>query len=146
MIKFVKAGALTLGAITAVALLPAAAEAASPQSLCGAGYTPIRDGSRAIKTKSGEQLGVTYVLYNRRNGKNCAVTIKTKYIGKPSFTFVRLTVKGKPEVSEGDNFAKYAGPVYQSGRGRCVSYWGNVSSPDNKKSAYGGRLKFDNCG
>ncbi|WP_066943160.1 hypothetical protein [Microtetraspora fusca] len=146
MIKFVKAGALTLSAITAVALLPTAAEAASPQSLCGAGYTIVKDGSRAIKTKSGEQLGVTYVLYSGRTGKNCAVTIKTKYVGKPSYTYVRLEVKKGPWDSDSGDFTRYAGPVYVSARHKCVSYWGNVSSPDGKKSAYGGRTKFDNCG
>ncbi|MGI5486663.1 hypothetical protein [Microtetraspora malaysiensis] len=146
MIKFVKAGALTLGAITAVALLPTAAEAASPQSLCGAGYAPIRDGSRAIKTKSGEQLGVTYVLYNRRNGKNCAVTIKTKYVGKPSYTYVGLNVENGTDAGQGAWFKRYAGPIYVNARGKCVRYSGKVSSPNGKKTAFGGRDKFDNCG
>ncbi|WP_433421772.1 hypothetical protein ACQP1V_11340 [Microtetraspora malaysiensis] len=146
MIKFVKAGALTLGAITAVALLPAAAEAASPQSICGAGYTLVKDGSRAIKTKKGEQLAVTHLLYNGRTGKNCAVTIKTMYIGKPSYTYVGLNVENGTDAGEGAWFDRYAGPIYVNARHKCVRYSGKASSPDGKKKAFGGRDKFDNCG
>jgi hypothetical protein len=101
-----------------------AAQAYTPQGICGSGYYVQRShklpGARA------------YQLYNGTT--NCAVTIKTSSIGKATRTTAGLQVSGSSWSYDVGNYRYYAGPVKQRGRGKCVRYFGyhggsNYTSP-----------------
>ncbi|WP_067456586.1 serine/threonine protein kinase [Actinomadura macra] len=99
----------------------------TPQAACGGGYNVQR--SLAV---SG---GRAYLLYSNATKKNCAVTMKTKNVGKSSSVSVWIQRKGGGQVSDGGAFAWYAGPVYVSAPGVCVRFGGN-----------GAAAPYGNCG
>ncbi len=79
----------TIGLASAATVLPvnpaiSTAAAATPQSICGSGYYVQR--SHALPG------AVAYQLYN--GSYNCAVTIKTASVGKPTRVGAGLLIKG----------------------------------------------------
>jgi hypothetical protein len=92
----------------------ARAAAYTPQSVCGSGYY--------VQRKHALPGAVAYQLYN--GTYNCAVTIKTKSVGKPTRTTAGLIVTGSSWAYDTGNYRYYAGPVKQRGRGKCVRYFG----------------------
>lgn len=88
--------------------------AASPQSICGAGYYVQR--SHRLPG------AVAYQLYNGTS--NCAVTVKTSSVGTPTRTTAGLQVQGRAWSYDVGNYRYYAGPVREPARGKCVRYFG----------------------
>jgi hypothetical protein len=123
-------------AVTILAIaLPATASAKgnpyTAEQVCGAGFYKI-DRHRLYSGSSHTNLlAATFLLYNASSGKNCAVTMKRRFIGKPTYTTVSLKVKGKkrPWVVDYGQFKYYAGPVYRTAPGRCVRWGATVSTP-----------------
>lgn len=113
-------GAVLSAAAVAVSLAVAAPPAAAhtPYGACGSGYALVAK-PRAVKTADGVTYGKVYLLYNNDNGKNCVVTIKTRFHGKKTWTEAWLLVKGKEGPADGwfgeyGNFRYYAGGLPQN--------------------------------
>jgi hypothetical protein len=127
----------------------AAPAAYTPEGVCGKGFTKVKDGSRPLKSGR-DTFGYVYLMYNRKTGYNCVVSIKTAFARTATYTTATLTVKGssgRPKSkTDAGNFKHYAGPVKVKARGKCVSYWGSTRNTRlDFAEATGGRKKFGNC-
>ena len=128
---------------------PAAASAKrnpyTAEQVCGAGFHKIDKHRLYTGSSHTTLLAATFLLYNGTTGRNCAVTMKRRFVGKPTYTTVSLKVKGKrrPWVVDYGNFKYYAGPVYKTAPGRCVRWAATVSTPygDNSFTS-----PFGHCG
>lgn len=125
MVGRIAAGSAALAAgVTAVVVGPTAALAAdvnpySASALCGSGYGVVdyfKDDGRAY----------IYLLYNSSSGKNCVVSMKQKQLGSKTHVSAVLQTHETVKVDSG-NYSYYAGPVYLSARGECVSFGGEVT-------------------
>lgn len=151
----VVAAALAVGGLAAN---PAYAISAkyTPEGVCGSGFGRISDGSRPVKTRSGEVFGRVYLLYNRKTGYNCVVTIKSQYVGTATLTSATLQTQTKrhrdepvqtARKSDNDKYKYYAGPVKLYAKGLCVKYSGTIADTRvNGQIASGGRSAWGNCG
>src|SRR5919106_3647368 len=101
------------------------------EQVCGAGFYEIDKHRLYSGSRHTTRLATTFLLYNGATGQNCAVTMKRRFIGRPTTTGVSLKVKGKrlPWVVDQGAFKYYAGPVYRTAPGRCVRFGGTVSTP-----------------
>jgi hypothetical protein len=125
--------------VCAVALIaiahPATASAKrnpyTARQVCGAGFHRIDAHKLYSGSRYTTHLATTVLLYNGATDENCAVTMKRRFIGRPTTTGVSLKVKGKrrPWVVDQDAFKYYAGPVYRRAPGRCVRWGATVSTP-----------------
>ena len=128
---------------------PAAASAKrnpyTAEQVCGAGFHKIDKHKLYSGSRYTTLLATTFLLYNGSTGRNCAVTMKRRFIGKPTYTTVSLKVKGKrrPWVVDYGNFKYYAGPVYKTAPGRCVRWAATVSTPYGDDSF---TSPFGHCG
>jgi len=126
-------------ALVAVALPATASAKGNPytaERVCGSGFHKI-DRHRLYSGSSHTTLlAATFLLYNASSGKNCAVTMKRRFIGTPTYTTVSLKVKGKkrPWVVDYGNFKYYAGPVYRKAPGRCVRWGATIKTPFGEDS------------
>ena len=121
-------------ALVASALPATAAAKRDPytaEQVCGAGFYKIDKHRLYTGSSHTTLLAATFLLYNGTTGRNCAVTMKRRFIGKPTSTGVSLKVKGKrrPWVVDQDAYKYYAGPVYRTAPGRCVRWGATVSTP-----------------
>ena len=121
-------------ALVASALPATAAAKRNPytaEQVCGAGFYKIDKHRLYTGSSHTTLLAATFLLYNGTTGRNCAVTMKRRFIGKPTSTGVSLKVKGKrrPWVVDQDAYKYYAGPVYRTAPGRCVRWGATVSTP-----------------
>ncbi|GAA3590419.1 M23 family metallopeptidase [Nonomuraea rosea] len=99
--------------------------------VCGSGFAVID--SAALTG------GRAYLLYNKGNGYNCVVTLKTANVGKASSVSAFLEPKGTSRATNSGSFSYYAGPVKRSAPGKCVKWGGSVGS-----SSY--TSIFEHCG
>ncbi|HEU5429189.1 MAG TPA: hypothetical protein VFU74_20080 [Actinocrinis sp.] len=124
-------GSLALGAAPAQASSSAAWRAAS---ICGSGYWPDDNG---VFNFDG---GTIYVSYN--GSTDCAVMLKTVYVGTPTDTWVYISgPDGGYGGNGGDgrdsgNFTTYAGPVYAYAPGACIEVAGGTVLPDDERWFY----------
>ena len=65
------------------------------EQVCGAGFYKIDKHRLYSGSSHTTLLAATFLLYNGASGKNCAVTMKRRFIGTPTTTGVSLKVKGK---------------------------------------------------
>ncbi|MEV4284767.1 M23 family metallopeptidase [Nonomuraea bangladeshensis] len=103
----------------------------TPAGVCGSGYAVID--SAALTG------GRTYLLYNKGNGSNCVVTLKTTKLGSASPVSAFLEPKGASRATDSGNFSYYAGPVKRSAPGKCVKWGGSIGSSSYTSS-------FEHCG
>lgn len=120
-----------------------AAAAYTPEGLCGSSY--YRLSSVALRTNGGSQWGTAYVLYSTSTRKNCAVTIKTGHVGVPTKTTAWLESESGEVGYDSDPYRWYAGPVYVTAPGECISYGGYVYNGAGTTYAYGSRW-YVHCG
>ncbi|MEU8177526.1 hypothetical protein AB0C14_32035 [Microbispora hainanensis] len=152
----VVAAALAVGGLAAN---PAYAISAgyTPEGVCGSGFGRVStDGSRAVKTPTGRVFGRVYLLYNRKTGQNCVVTIKSSYAGtatRTSATLVTQVRRHRDEPvttarkSDSGKYKYYAGPIKLYAKGLCVKYSGTIADTRiNGEVASGGRSGWGNCG
>jgi hypothetical protein len=150
--------ALSAAAVAATIVVAAPpATAHTPYAACGSGYVLVAD-PRPIETAGGVRYGKVYLLYNNDNGKNCVVTVKSRFHGKSTWTEAWLRVEGKPGpdrgwFSEYGNFEHFAGGLPQKqtivyAKGKCVKFYGRIYSARDGAGtvAEGGRLSWGNCG
>src|ERR671918_1561653 len=99
--------------VCAVALIaiadPATASAKrnpyTAEQVCGAGFYEIDKHRLYSGSRHTTRLATTFLLYNGATGQNCAVTMKRRFIGRPTTTGVSLKVKGRrPWVVDQDAF------------------------------------------
>jgi hypothetical protein len=132
-------------AVTAIALPATATAKGNPytaEQVCGAGFHKIDKHKLYSGSRYTTLLATTFLLYNGATGRNCAVTLKRRFIGKPTSTGVSLKIKGKKRawVVDQDMYKYYAGPVYRHAPGRCVRWGATVNTPfgeDTYISPYG---------
>ncbi|CND81951.1 serine/threonine protein kinase [Mycobacterium tuberculosis] len=96
----------------------------TPQQACNSGG---HGGGYYVQRSLSVSGGVAYLLYNS-SGYNCAVTMKTKNVGKASPVSVWIQKKGGGSIADSGSFAWYAGPVYVKAPGVCVRFGGNGRS------------------
>jgi hypothetical protein len=127
---------LIVGAVGLIAIAhPASASAKrnpyTAEQVCGAGFYTIDRHKLFSGSRHTTHLATTFLLYNGASGRNCAVTMKRRFIGRRTTTGVSLKVKGRrrPWVVDQGAFKYYAGPVYRTAPGRCVRWGATVSTP-----------------
>ncbi|WP_258573694.1 serine/threonine-protein kinase [Actinomadura parmotrematis] len=99
----------------------AAAEPANkytPQQACNSGG---HGGGYYVQRSLAVSGGRAYLLYNS-SGYNCAVTMKTRSVGKSSAVAVWIQRSGGAKVGDSGSYAWYAGPVYVSAAKKCVRF------------------------
>ncbi|MBA9003435.1 serine/threonine protein kinase [Thermomonospora cellulosilytica] len=96
----------------------------SPQQVCNSGG---HGGGYYVQRSSSFPGGTVYQLYNG-SGYNCAVTIKTRNVGKATKVWTRIEAQNGGGDSDSGSFQYYAGPVYVSAKGVCVRYSGGTST------------------
>ena len=137
----VTAAASTLLAAAVPAL--AAANPDTPAGVCGAGFGVIDQ--HAVTGPKGGVLGTAYLLYDRRSKRNCAVMIKRRATGTPTFAEVSLAAQGGRYMADGGEFRSYAGPLYVHAPGRCVIYGGRVHDAEGNSRSWI-TPRFGHCG
>ena len=141
--------ALVTAATAVAAAVPAATASAAgnpytPTGVCGAGYHVIDH--HDLRGPKGGLLGTTYLLWNGAAKKNCAVTIKRRAIGVP--TFVEASLAKKDGWYKADNsldYRYYAGPVYVKAPRTCVIWGGRMSDAKGNGDSWISP-KFGHCG
>ncbi len=103
---------------------PEPANKYTPQQVCNSGG---HGGGYYVQRSLSVSGGVAYLLYNSST-YNCAVTIKTKNVGKASPVSVWIQKKGGSAIADSGSFSWYAGPVYVKAPGTCVRFGGNGRS------------------
>ncbi|MER5321853.1 hypothetical protein [Streptosporangium roseum] len=145
--RIIIAATLSAGAVMAN---PAHAVAAAytPESVCGAGFARVSDGSRPVKTSSGRVYGRVYLLYNRTTGYNCVTTIKSSFVGTGTYVSAWLETKTpRRSAKDAKSYRYYAGPVKLYAKDSCVTYWGVIKpNGHDPQAATGGRNTWGNCG
>jgi hypothetical protein len=115
----------------------------------GGAWANTTDGHRAIKDLNGATVANVYLMYNGATGDNCAVTLKSIYIGSPTGEGVGLLVQGSTWVTQGGEF-KYYAAVRANATDRCVQYFGTMQVGGlggAGGSLYrNGRTTWGNCG
>lgn len=118
IVRLAAAAGIVLGGTFAAA----GSAAASPASLCGAGYNQI-------DSHELPGLSTIYLLYN--GNTDCVVNMKTAYVGQGSFVsaFVWLASTGwTPGQVDQGQYKYYAGPKYVNAPGQCI-VWGGAAGP-----------------
>ena len=123
-------GTLAAAAAVVVGAGPAQAESSASYaaSICGSGYSP----DAAYGAGAGLQGGTIYVSYN--GSTDCAVLIKTAYVGTPTETWVYIALDssgtggygGNDGPRDDGNFSSYAGPVYVYAPHTCIEVAGGT--------------------
>ena len=110
----------------------------TPQQVCNSGGSG--GGDYTVQRSAAFSGGRVYQLYSRSTRRNCAVTMKTRNVGKSTSVSVRLQEQSGGEVgSDSGSFKYYAGPVYVHAPGICVRFSGGASGA-SASSGWG------NCG
>jgi hypothetical protein len=122
----------------------------TPQEAChndfGGSWSTTTDGHRSLLTSSGSKWGDVYLMYNSATGYNCVTTIKSAYVGTPSFIQALIWVQGDTGWTYRDGNLSYYQSVQKSAVDKCVMYWGYIQGPNDYTTAYGGRNWWGNCG
>ncbi|MEV2193272.1 spore-associated protein A [Streptomyces phaeochromogenes] len=115
---------------SAVAAAPSEAPVAKYNGACGAGH-------KVIDSANMENLGTTFLTYNKTTGENCVVTVRTKP-GAPVKMFARLSSKTGGTATDSGQFTTYAGPVYIEAPGECVTWEGGITTYSTKGTGHCG--------
>ncbi|MFF1422787.1 spore-associated protein A [Streptomyces sp. NPDC058280] len=125
-----------LGASLLVAL-PASA-AAAYNGACGSGYSVVNS------ARVNGYAATVYLTYNASTKKNCVVTIRdTSGAAKTMWAGIERTDDVLSYVVDMGEYTSYAGPVYLSAGGSCVTWRGGVL---HNNLAYDVIVTGTNCG
>ncbi|WP_205697944.1 hypothetical protein [Conexibacter sp. SYSU D00693] len=116
-----------LATAAAVSTAPAAHAAANPytpKGVCGSSYRVLQQ--HDLKGPKGGVLGTVYLMWSGATKKNCAVTIKRRSVGIPSWTEASIAKKGGNYKAQDGFFKYYAGPLYVHAPGTCVIFGGRM--------------------
>ncbi|WP_034263977.1 hypothetical protein [Actinospica robiniae] len=113
--------AILTGALVAAAGPAQAASQSQAAAICGSGYYPVAEVPLSNS--------IIYVSYN--GSTDCAVNIKTAFVGTPTSTYVYLFGPNGSWGGNADNgawdggsYSYYAGPVYTYAPHECVDFGG----------------------
>ncbi|MER7714588.1 hypothetical protein ABTX83_29220 [Streptomyces werraensis] len=130
MSLFKKTTAAFASAASIFGLMVLGAPAANAAAAGAYGCSGAQINTFPVKTSSGSTWGNVYLYYDASTGRNCAVTVKTAYVGTPSFTGIYLNVTGGGDYDDdAKDYSYYAGPVSIYAAGRCISINGVVWNP-----------------
>ncbi|MEV5681063.1 spore-associated protein A [Streptomyces sp. NPDC052179] len=118
-------GASGVLAAASIIALPgtATAAASSYNGVCGSGYREIDH--LDIKNSLGDTEAVIYLTYSTATGKNCAITQNVGiYSQADLMVYITRDDAGGETVRDVGTYQKYAGPVYISARGVCITWGG----------------------
>jgi len=124
---------------------PAGAQAAgnpyTAQQVCGPSYALAQ--SIPLRSNDGKvQMGQISLMYSLETGKSCGVVMKTRQIGRATYTSVTVGKKPKKPTKpvnwkeDAGDFRYYAGPVYASGTPACVRVGGYMHVPHGREGIY----------
>lgn len=143
------AATLTLATGTVTAATVTSAGATDRANHCGSSYHfkkswPIKS------TDSGNPgtKGYIDIYYSPSSGKNCAIARPINGLYNPHGIVVSL-YSGSAYDDDGyhSNYKKYAGPVYVSARGKCISFSGGLSfNASWSPSEASGKYTNKHCG
>jgi uncharacterized membrane protein len=141
-----------LSAPAAAAPAPADHNPYTPKEICGPRFYVVKDkggiggkAKRPVKYSDSSIWGYVYLMYNDTTGKNCVATRKIDYVGKETYMFAGLQVKGSGWKQENGPFGYFAGPVKKKAAGKCVRYHGSIEDTRGNRAS-GGRYTWGNCG
>ena len=121
--------ALAAVATTCAVAAPAASAATNPYTpggVCGSAFHVI-DHHDLLGPKGG-LLGTTYLMWDGGSKRNCAVTIKRRAVGSPSFVEASIAKTGGKYIADNSlEYKYYAGPVYVKAAGTCVIWGGRMT-------------------
>lgn len=122
------------GSALALAGPASAAESVGPvakyNGACGAGHT-------VIDSADMENLGTTFLTYNKTTGENCVVTVRAN-AGAPVYMFASLSSQREGKATDSGQFTTYAGPVYLQARGQCVTWEGGITTYSTRGTGHCG--------
>jgi hypothetical protein len=123
-------GAVAVAALGAAALFTATTASASlqaaetPATVCGPGYQ--------VQRQAAFSGGVAYLLYNSGKQNACAVTFKTKNVGKRTLVWSAVDVKSAGVVKNEEITPLHTVPVYHAApTGSWVKFSGGTKSADS---------------
>jgi hypothetical protein len=120
------AAATTLAVAAPASTAAAAGNPYTPTGVCGAAFHVIDH--HDLRGPKGGLLGTTYLLWDGGSKRNCAVTIKRRAVGVPTFVDVYLTKVGGLFQSDNSlDYKYYAGPLYVKAPGKCITWGGRMS-------------------
>ncbi|MFI5702589.1 hypothetical protein ACIA78_21395 [Streptomyces xanthochromogenes] len=137
MVKHVRKAALLASSVVMmsgalVAGTASSASAASGPNYCGGSYA--FKGSWPMRAQSNQSIiGYIDVYWSSSAGKNCAIARPNTWVSHVEFIDVALKTSnvddwsGPGVATDGlnSNYHSYAGPVYISARGKCISFAGH---------------------
>lgn len=107
-----------------VALSAGEASAATYNGVCGSGYSVIDHWDLGA-------VGTIFLTYSDSTGKNCVVTVRSNPGMKlPMAAAVSLYSSSTWTGHDSGNYTTYAGPVYVSAAGKCISWGGAISEEE----------------
>ncbi|MEU3986735.1 spore-associated protein A [Streptomyces sp. NPDC026672] len=122
--------------ILGLAIVGAPAASAATAGAYGCSGTEIDTYPVKALDGTGSTWGTVHLYYNASTGSNCAVTVKSVYVGTPSFTAIYLNSSdGAVHDDDAGNYSYYAGPVSIHAPGRCISINGVVWNPAHTELA-----------
>lgn len=111
------------------ATAPPAGAAANPYTaagVCGAGFRTVS--TKPVDFPGRGTIGRLVLMHRAPAGGYCAVVLKTRFIGVPTWTDVSLKRDKRVKFEmDGDFFGYYAGPVYLGRpKGSCFQWRGSM--------------------
>ncbi|MFI6565501.1 spore-associated protein A [Streptomyces sp. NPDC050534] len=112
----------TLAATTPASAATKSAAAATYNGACGTGY-------KVIDSTPVGNSGKIFLTWNQSTGKNCAVTVRNTTGAKIHMEVALKAIdSSQPAAKDSGQYTSYAGPVYVTGRGYCVSWSGTIGT------------------
>jgi hypothetical protein len=141
MVKRMRTAALLASSVVmmsgaVIAGTATSANAATGPNYCGGSYA--FKGSWPIRANSNNStLGYIDVYWSSSAGKNCAIARPNTWVANVGNIGVSLKTSDVAEwngpnvasdgMDNGTNYHSYAGPVYKSARGKCISFAGDFT-------------------
>lgn len=117
------------GLVAVGAAAPPAGAAGNPYTaagVCGPGYRTVS--TKPVDFPGRGVVGRLVLMHKPPAGGYCAVVLKTRFIGTPTWTDVSLKRDKRVKFEmDGDFFSYYAGPVYLGRpKGSCFQWRGSM--------------------
>ena len=135
--RYATAVAVTAACLAAPAGAVAATNPYTPQQVCGRSYTTAQS-AYLWSLDQKVVLGRSYLMYSLQTGKSCAVTLKLRKVGTPTYTSATVGRKAKHVRWRDDSgyYRYYAGPMYAAATPACVRYGGYMKIPHGREGLW----------
>ena len=129
--------ALAAASLVAPSAASAQGNPYTAHQICGSSYAlaqdiPLRSNNGAVV------MGQLKLMYSLQTGKSCGVLLKTRQVGRATFTSVSVAKKARTPkwIDDPGHFSYYAGPVFAKGTPACVRIGGYMNVPDGREGLY----------